>query len=145
MIRHIASITSTIQPHLNKSPFIYELTKEAADYNSKIIARHNYDLTRLIAAHPNTEISYGSEFRPSSIIEPILKHHILWDYINNSLKNGVKTKFFKITEHQRRIDLEEAINRGNHKSAKSRPSDLSKLVDKDIKHGFQLPINIETA
>ena len=99
MIRHIASITNTIQLHLNKYLFIYDLTKEAADHNSKIIARHNYDLTWLIVVHLNTEISHGSEFRLPSIIVPILKHHILWDYINDSLKNSAKTKFFKITEH----------------------------------------------
>ena len=85
MICYIANITNTIQPYLNKSPFIYGLTKEAADHNSQIIAHHNYDLTRLIAVYPNTEISCRSKFRLPSIIEPILKHHILWDYIENSL------------------------------------------------------------
>ena len=43
------------------------------------------------------------------------------------------------------MDLKEAIERGKHKSARSREADLKLLVHKDIVHGFQLPITPEAA
>ena len=39
--------------------------------------------------------------------------------------------------------MEEALDRGNHKSARSRENDLEKLVVKDVHYGFQLPITKE--
>ena len=78
---------------------MYSLTEEAAVHNSEILKKYNYDLTRTIAAHPNTEIAYGSEFRPASVLKPILHQHIHWNYIESSLNHGVKTKFSKIKKN----------------------------------------------
>ena len=145
LINKIKQILKTPNKPLSKSPFKYELTAEAAIHNSTILEKFGFDLTRLIAAHPNTEISHGSEFRKPSVLEPILEDHEYWPYIKDSLIHGVKTKFTKINETDRKSDLEEAIHRGNHKSASERPDDLKRLVDKDLRYGFQMPITKEAA
>ena len=58
---HKNTLTNEL-PCLSKSPFIHELTTEAVEHNSNILAKYNFDLTRLIAAHLKTELSHGLEF-----------------------------------------------------------------------------------
>ena len=132
----VKKVLGDVPPPLEKSPFIYELTSQAAEYNSKVLAKFNYDLTRLIAGHPNTEISPGSEFRSTKILEPIFRSHKLWSYLKESLLHGVKTKLKKISSKARKKDLAEAIARGNHKSAQQDLKLLKKLVKKDVHFGF---------
>ena len=103
-------------PPLNKSPFRYELSDEAAAHNSSILERFNFDLTRVIAAHPNTEIAYGSEFRQVQVLEPLLHRHPYWPYLKSSLQKGLRFKFKKLAEKDRLADLEQALEFGNHKS-----------------------------
>ena len=57
---------------LSKSLFMCELTTETKEHNSNILAKFNFNLTRLITAYPNTEVLHRSEFRDTSILEPIL-------------------------------------------------------------------------
>ena len=98
-ITKIISISCNSPPPLSPSPFKHELSNQAADHNSGILEKHGCDLSRLIAAHPNTEISPGSEFRNPSVLQPLLKNHHLWDYIQDSLCHGVKKNSQKLRRH----------------------------------------------
>jgi len=144
-MEHVAIIVAQPLTLLNKSPFRYKLTDNAVRHKSEVLRRHGYDLTRLVAAHPNTKISYGSEFRHPSILHPILKSHQHWNYIKSSLLSGVKTKFKKLKNKEQLKDLREALAHSNHKSTKDRAEDLKKLVKKDVEFGYQLPITKEAA
>jgi len=144
-IQKIKKIMEDNPKPLSPSPFKYELSNEAAVHNSNILRKYNYDLTRVIAAHPNTELSYGSEFRSPESLQPILQSHRHWNYIKSSLTHGVKAKFKKLSNSTRLDDLKAALKRGNHKSAKSWDADLMNLVTKDVQFGFQMPITTEAA
>ena len=45
-----------------------------------------------------------------------------------------------MSEDQRAEDLESALDRGNHKTASTRPDFLLELAQEDIVAGFQVPI-----
>ena len=49
-----------------------------------------------------------------------------------------------ISEEDRESDLKEALTFGNHKGASSKPEVLKKLVNKDIKYGYSLPIPLDS-
>ena len=77
--RQIASITklmSTTYPPLKPSPFQFKHTHAAASHNSKILAAHNFDLSKTLHnTTMNTHLQYGSEFRPPEDLEQLLQDH----------------------------------------------------------------------
>ena len=55
-----------------------EFTPNTATYNSKIFKQFNYDFGKIISTYPDSDLSYGSEFRPVSILVPLLDNHRSW-------------------------------------------------------------------
>jgi len=47
-----------------------------------------------------------------------------------------------LEEKRRQQDLDEALAFGNHKGAQKHPTQLRKLVEKDVIHGYGLPLPI---
>ena len=96
------------------------------------------------ATHPNTNLEYGSEFRPTSDLEPLLSSHPLWERTKDILDNGVNVALTQIDDDKEIEDIVAGVKRGNHKGAIQQKSTLNKLVGKDIEHGFALPITSES-
>ena len=78
-------LSSKTYPKFQDRPFIFTLSKDAAEHNSKIIAKYDHDMeTGLNATTTNTQLEYGSEFRPPSDLEPILTNYPLWSKTKTS-------------------------------------------------------------
>ena len=105
---------------------------EAAEHNWNILQRHGGNLVATLAAYPNSPLGYGSEFQPPAILAPLLNRHPLWDRMNNELTNGSEWDLEPISEEDRIADLQEALDRGNHKSAVTQPEVLEELVLDDV-------------
>ena len=60
----VQAIATTPVETPSASPFLHEYTVDAAEYNAELLRSFDYDLERVINAHPNTTSSYGSELRP---------------------------------------------------------------------------------
>ena len=86
----IKSIVATSLPNPKGTPFKFNLTKEAAAHNANILQHYNYDMTRVIADHPNSHISYGSEFRPTKVLYPLLHKSPFLEDVSTSLDKGAK-------------------------------------------------------
>ena len=96
-------------------------------------------MTRTITANLNSHISYGSEFRKFQVLEPLLYKSPLYKEVSEILVEGAKSPFERINNSRPKSDLEESIRQGIHQSAKKDPLILTKLVQKDVNAGFQLP------
>ena len=133
----ISKILSTplVTPH--KSPILFECTEAAKFHNAALLAKHNYNLSALIDDHPNTEISYGSEFRPPEVLAPLLNRRHNWDRIRCFLSGGFSAKFKPISDEQRIKDNESVLTRGNHKSAMEHIEMPRENAIKEIGLGFQ--------
>ena len=64
----IRNIAAYELPPLASKYFRYEMTKEVTIYNDQVLDHRGHNITRVIAARPNTEISYGVEFRSLSTL-----------------------------------------------------------------------------
>ena len=60
-------------PVPDKSPLVHELSAEAASANANILRSYDNDLGKLIEAHQSSTLGYGSELRPMSQLEPLLR------------------------------------------------------------------------
>ena len=124
--------------------FRFENTNEAAQVNAKLIAAANYDLNHAIGAQPNSTVSYGSEFCPVSVLEPLLQYHEDWGRASNILTNGSDSDIQPIDDDIRLQDLHANMAFGNHKSASTEQAieTLKKHHGKEVTHGWMLPIPI---
>ena len=137
----ITTIYDIIQrsPHPPSRKKIFEISNAAATHNNYILQSHNFDMTRTIAANHNSHISYRSEFRTVEVLEPLLQKIPLWKSVSEILVKGAKYPLERINSSRQKSDLEESLQWWNHQSAKKDPSILTKLIQKDVNAGFQLP------
>ena len=146
-IKTILSIFNSQTPTPKASPFIHERTTVAAEHNSALIASFDHDLQATFDAYPGTTISPGSEFRPASILRPLLQGHPYWPKIEHDLTFGASYSFKKshCDDAARVAENEALLQYGNHSSAKKRPKALVKVSQKDTDHGWAFPITFDCA
>ena len=114
---------------------------EAARYNAELFRRAGGDLGKLIALHENSTIGFGSEFRPVRQLETLLKSHPHFERLENLLTSGMDYALLSELDTETRAEeLRTLLVRGNHKSAKDTPDQVSRLLDKDVTHGFAVPV-----
>ena len=69
-----ATLTTPIQKS-EKTILLFRRTHEAALRNSKILTAFKGDLGAEIAAHKDSPVNYGSEFRDIAFLAKLLLHH----------------------------------------------------------------------
>ena len=87
-----------------------------------------------------SEISFGSEFKHVSELETLLGKHPRWIQLKDLLVNGADFPTSNMDDSLRKRDLEAALKRGNHKSAKRKEKVLSDAMVKEVEKGWMLLI-----
>ena len=129
-----------------KSKICFDVSPRDAFLNYALLLKNGFDLHKLLNEKKNPSITnYGSEFKPVESLEPLLHLHPRWPKLKHILKNGSDWKMKAITEIKRKEDLENAISRGNHKSAEKNLKFLSEALLKEIRKGWVLPLPLEKA
>jgi hypothetical protein len=112
---------------------------DAAEANFGLLRSSEFDFKQLLIKFGGTTCQPGSEFKPSTVLEAVFSRHPLWPRVRLMLHKGVDPDYTPLTEAERVADLEEALVRGNHKSAANRPHELHKLMSSDVKRGYAIP------
>eukprot|EP00956_Cyclotella_meneghiniana_P017221 scaffold27841_cov34-Cyclotella_meneghiniana.AAC.7 len=128
---------------MSKPDILFELNSEAAQKNYLTMKKHDLDMQRLIESQANTPMCYGSEFRETQLLEPLLVRHPNWSHLKSILENGSDWNLEDLDEEKRRADLLEALEFGNHKGASEQPELLKELLLKDVAYGYcyTVPMN----
>jgi hypothetical protein len=144
---NIPSIINKILHHhqdpIQPTPWTFKQTQEAATKNSMLLHSLNFDVEKATQHPRNTILSYGSEFRPTNIIKPLLQYHPQWTEVELIINNGANYPLRPITEQDRLDDIQYMINRGNHQSTKPTENQaaLDKAFDKEVKAHWAIPLN----
>jgi hypothetical protein len=144
---NIPSIIKSIHLHhqdpLQKSPWSFERTKEAATKNSMLLHSLHFDVEAATQNPPNTILSYGSEFHPTKILKPLLRYHPQWSHVESIINNGADYPLTPINEKDRLDDINYMIERGNHQltQPKENKSALDKAFDKEVAAQWAIPLN----
>ena len=138
----IQSIVNTPIPSPVKSPIQFEFTKEAMMHDSKILQSFDCNFEVIIQADPISDLSYGNEFRPPSVLEPLLCKHKDWIRLKGYLLNGFNADFHTMSDDQRSLDIDLSMSRGNHQSAVRHHDVLSNFFEKEVRTGFQCPFEV---
>ena len=143
LILLVIQITNSTSPPPMPPDFSFELTREAAQKNFCILLQHKGDLGSAIHHQRHSPVGYGSEFRPINHLEPLLYLHPYWPKFKSLLTNGSSWPLQELSEDERKRDVEEALEFGNHKQEEMNPDLLTSLIVDDVTHGFALPLPLE--
>ena len=125
-------------PHPRES--FFKLSESAASHNLNILNKYSNDLGEALRANENSPLGYGSEFRKPQELKKVFGFHPLWLQMESMLTNGSKWPLEEISKENRKRDLDDALFLGNHKGVITNPELLKKLINKDVIHGYSLPI-----
>jgi hypothetical protein len=140
----LAEVASTRVDPPKPPPIHFDTTPEALATNNQLLRDHGFDLGSLIEGSQDTTLGYGSEFRPLDQLEKVHGGHPEFKVLEGFVNNGMGYHFKKeITEAERLNELRGMVERGNHKSAEEESEKASKLLAKDVAHGFSIPISPE--
>jgi hypothetical protein len=139
-IKTIKEILDQTETKIAAPPIIFECSLRAASVNWENI-RSAGGLDNLIRNSPFSPISYGSEFRESWRLAPLLHDHPLWPRFKNILDNGsVFPLMDPPPEDVRMQDFDRILEYGNHKSAKMNIDILNEHLSKEVQRGWLIPL-----
>ena len=138
-IKAIIAIHNSAMPPPNQPLFSFEPTTKAAKHNQSIIQKYG-SVDNAIRAQNKSICSYGSEFRPTVILQYLMRRHPLWKKIKLILDNGTEFPLRPIKETDRRADLKSAMEYGNHKSILRNQSSFTSQTIDEIQQGWALPL-----
>jgi hypothetical protein len=138
----IQNIRATTQPALGPTPFIFERTTAAATANTRILEQHHFNTEKATQTRPNTVLTYGSEFKATTTLAPLLSQHHHWPKIRTIIDKGLSYPLEAIDEETRLSDIEHMLQRGNHKSALEPDgiAALDKAFSKEVRYQWAIPI-----
>ncbi len=134
-----------MKSRMANSKFKFEVNSEAASSNFIKLAKNDFKLEELLNPEKRCMTSYGSEFKEVNELEGLLSKHHRWNDLKEKLTKGCEYHLEDLPEDQRLQDLQERIERGNHKSAEKHDKFLSDAMKKEIEIGWALIIPEEEA
>jgi hypothetical protein len=144
MISRIKQVLGTPCNTPSAPEFRFEFLEEAAKHNSEVLRKYNYDLSRALEAQKDSLLDPGKEFKPLDVLWQVFGLHPLWSRIEAILTHGSKWLLVEISKEEQVQGLKDALTFGNHKGALAKPELLKKPTEKDVKHGYSVPIPLNS-
>ena len=123
----------------------FDTDEETAEKNLTTLQQHNFNLEFLLQGEGKNVLSYGSEFKSTQALESLLHAHPRWEALKHKLINGARFPIKELNEEERKGDLIERLQRGNHKSAAQHHDFLTRALKKEVEKGWMLPLPIRAA
>ena len=140
----IQEVVESPVPVPRPPPTRFDLSEESVSHNTKLLKSCDLSLETLLAQHQDSTLGFGSEFRPVEQLEKILGEHPNFVFFSEVLENGMSYHFTEeLSESERLAELKAMIERGNHTSVMEDSEEVATLLEKDVLHGFSLPVSPE--
>jgi hypothetical protein len=142
LMEAVEEIAKTEAPAPKAPPVSFDLSEEAVLHNTELLSDSNLSMESLLMKHQDTTLGFGSKFRPLDQLELVLGQHPNFPFFADVLANGMSHCFTEeLSDEQRRAGVNAMILRGNHKSVQQESEAVRKLLEKDVLHGFSLPVS----
>ena len=134
----VKELLEEAEEKLHPPLFRFDVSPDAASHNWELLSNNNYNLEALLNPTKQCATSYGSEFKSSDKLEKLLKFHPRWLSLKDKLERGCEFPLEDFSEDLRKLDLEAAYKRGNHKSAEANEDFLANAIEKEISKGWMV-------
>ena len=138
MIEIIKHILSSPTKQMKAPEFIFDMSSSAANQNWKTLEKYDLNLDLALSNQQNSQLGYGSEFRDPTLLNLIFKKHPLWPRLKSQLENGAHFPLKPLSLDDRKLDLMEALDFGNHKGVSENPELFEKMMKNDVDYGYSL-------
>jgi hypothetical protein len=140
-IRTLREILDNTRRSISSPLIQFEFSMEVATKNWETISRTGGLISKLIKESPFSPLTYGSEFKESWRLEPILHDHHLWKRFRNILDNGSTFPLLDPLPDKTRLrDFDEMLSYKNHKSAVLNKDILNDHLRKEVEKGWLIPL-----
>jgi hypothetical protein len=106
----------------------------------EILKQYQNSVSKYIEENEDSILSYGSEFRPVTILENLLMHHRSWPTLRCIITKGSKWPLEPISQCDRLQKNNKFISRGNHKSANTYLNILKGTLEQEVSQGWMIPV-----
>jgi hypothetical protein len=131
------TFTEKSAPTPSKPDIAFAVSLEAANHNADLLRECDYAVAKFLESQRGTTAGFGSEFRPTSQLKPLLGHHPGYAELETIIDHGMDYQFLvELSETERSNEMLANLQRGNHKSAETNSLQVAKLLLKDVTHGF---------
>jgi hypothetical protein len=110
----------------------------------EVLRKYDLNLGKALKAQQDSLLSNGKEFKPPSVLQQVSGLHPLWNQMEAFLLEGSKWPLAVISKNERQQDLVNAFTFGNHKGALQKPVIPQKLIAKDVKYKYSLPVPLSS-
>ncbi len=136
-LNELQRIASATVPTPDQATIRFEVSANAAAYNTDLLRLVDYSIPDLLESQRGTTVSFGSEFRPVNQLRGLLSKHPGFGELEQVLTYGMDYRYLEELSDDERLDEMLAnLQRGNHKSAQDESAQVAKLLKKDVDHGF---------
>eukprot|EP00956_Cyclotella_meneghiniana_P041032 scaffold212472_cov70-Cyclotella_meneghiniana.AAC.2 len=142
----VKEISESNTPAPRKSTMEFDFTLAAAKSNALILEQSGNDYETHVRNHEqNTSLAMGSELRPIEQLDKLLSHHPGYPLFRWNTIHGIDYPADDLPEETRMKELNDQIEKGNHKSAlvKEATAHVDKAMISDIELGYGIPITID--
>jgi hypothetical protein len=144
LMRAVEEVAAAEVPTPRAPPVKFDLSEESVAHNSDLLKNSGLDMGSFLAANQDSTLNFGSEFRPIDELEKILGKHPNFEFFSGVLRNGMDYRFTEeLSEEQRKAEVAAMIARGDHQSVQEDSEEVAKLLAKDVRHGFSIPVSPE--
>jgi hypothetical protein len=109
----------------------------------EILQKHENSMNIYLQSQQGTFIAFGSEFRPTWVLKPLLCHHPNWPKLKKILEEGSNWPLSPITKEDRLAKNKELVSRGNHRSAVKYTEELRKTLENEVAQGWMMPLPLD--
>jgi hypothetical protein len=135
IINYILSIPSK---KMEKPLFLFKMSQEAALKNWEVLSSFQLDLDKALQHQNKSQLGYGSEFRSTDLLDLLLQRHPLWNRLKSQFEEGANFPLTPLSLKERKHDLLEALEFGNHKGVSEHPELFEKMMQNDVDFGYSL-------
>jgi hypothetical protein len=142
-LANLKSVSESEVPVPGKPSVSFSSSPRSVQANADLLAKHDFDLGKLLEAEKGTTLGFGSEFRSIDQLRKVMGGHPNFPPLEEIISNGMSYRYSRtITDEEREKERTELLARGNHKSAQDEPEQIARLLQKEVLHGFALPIPV---
>jgi hypothetical protein len=144
LFNKIKVVLSTPCATLTPPEFSFEFTDDGTAYNLEVFRKYDLNLRKALKAQQDSLLSNGKEFKPPSVLQQVFGLHPLWNQMEAFLSERSKWLLAEISKNEQQQDLVNALTFGNHKGTSQKLVILKKLIKKDVKYGYSLPVPLSS-
>ena len=143
-LQNLRDVFDTPAPTPEAPPDQFETSPVALEHNATLLAESGFNMKALLAKYSHTTLGYGSEFRPLPQLKKVLGTHPHFAELTVIIRDGMDYRFREeLSEPERQEEVQAMTKRGNHKSAEEEKTVVNGLLQKDVTHGFSMPLPVE--